>query len=171
MIGFWQSYKYFEKIRTTLLKDFTPKHTPNPKNQDTIHHIQKSESISIHIRRGDFDATSRLEMEYYNKAINYLDKKIKNPLFLVFSNDISRCKANLYHLSNVIFVDRNNANDSYRDMILMSQCKHNIIANSTFSRRGAYLNQNPQKIVIAPKKWLRYTNNLNDLLPPKWIKL
>lgn len=152
LIWFRQSYKYFEDIRNILIKDFSPKEKMNKRNSQLLLTIEKKESISIHIRRGDYKNTYHwcLNKEYYEKAIKHFNKENKNQIFICFSDDIPWCKKNII-LENVIYIDRNKKENSYRDMILMSKCKHNIIANSSFSRRWARLNQNPEKKVISPK--------------------
>ena len=97
---------------------------------------------------------------------------MKNPYFFIFSNDIEWCQENI-KLENSYYVDWNTGENSYKDMQLMSLCKHNIIPNSTFSWWGAWLNKNPNKIVIAPEKWFNECSNINDLgiVPEKWVKI
>ena len=175
--GYWQSFKYFENIRETLIKEFTLKGNLNLKNKDVLKRINSTNSVSIHIRRGDYVNVSKNKsiynvfgMEYYQKAIKYINQNIDDPYFFVFSDDINWCKENLI-LNNALYVDAN-LNSSFEcDMILMSKCEHNIIANSTFSWWGAWLNQNSDKIVIAPKRWMSTIEYLDDLYPKEWIKL
>ncbi|MDD2537647.1 MAG: alpha-1,2-fucosyltransferase [Candidatus Absconditabacteria bacterium] len=171
-IGFWQSYKYFEKERELLLKEFSPKQPPNEKNKQLLKIIKDKNSISIHIRRGDYTNKYHgiLSEKYYKDAINYFNKRYKNTTFIIFSNEIQRCRKNL-SIHNGIYVDRNTTHESYRDIILMSKCKHNIIANSSFSWRGAWLNTNPEKIIIAPQEWFQVPIDTEDLLPKERIKI
>ena len=110
-------------------------------------------------------------IEYYEKAINYVKNKIEGPVFFIFSNDIDWCKEN-FSFEEAYFVDWNIGEKSFRDMQLMSSCKHNIIANSSFSWWGAWLNNNLDKIIIAPSKWLNDERvDIDDIIPEGWIKI
>jgi hypothetical protein len=170
-IGFRQSEKFFPGIRKILLSDFSFSLPLDKESAKVIEKIRKTQSVSIHIRRGDYvqkksifsHSLALTPLEYYKKAIKYIEFHLSNPTFFVFSDDIPRVKKNL-DIQQANFIDWNIGEDSYKDMQLMSQCKHNIIANSSFSRRGAWLNQNPNKIVIAPKS--RFYNRKNkDIVP------
>jgi len=140
--------------------------------------IKEKNSVSLHIRRGDYltmqkaiDTIGVCPLDYYDKAIREITRKIKNPTFFIFSDDINWVKENLKTNSPTIFVSGGKLKD-YEELILMSKCKHNIIANSSFSWWGAWLNNNPNKIVIAPKKWFKDTSkNTRDLIPESWLKL
>ena len=128
---------------------------------EILNEIENSNSISIHIRRGDYMSPENYNMygciatpTYYKKAIKVIEEKVENPTFFVFSNDMDWVKKNIQINSRVFYIDINSGNGSYKDMQLMSNCKHNIIANSSFSWWGAWLNENKNKIVIAPKKWI-----------------
>ncbi len=116
---------------------------------------------------------SLADTSYYSDAISYIGKHIKNPRFVVFSNDIVWCKNNMDYLDkNTVFVDWNHGADSFRDMQLMSACAHHIIANSSFSWWGAWLGRNKNKIVIAPSTWQQTkTFDYRDLLPASWVKI
>lgn len=170
--GYWINKEYFGKINLELRRHFIFKNKLNNKNQITLNEIEKTESVSIHVRRGNYlflDAYIGIcELDYYKSAINYIRSKKKDVVFYVFSNDINWCKENLitsFKSSNFRLIDWNMGNDNYVDMQLMSMCKHNIIAHSTFSWWSAWLNNNPYKIVIAPKKWVNnsiLTPNLSD---------
>lgn len=124
----------------------------------------------MHIRRGDYLVSPghyiNLDVEYYKNALKYID----NPgSILIFSDDISWCKDN-FKGDKYIFIE--NEKD-YIDIYLMSLCNNNIIANSTFSWWGAWLNTNPNKIVISPNKWFgpaKGKRHLNDLIPKNWIQ-
>ncbi len=173
LYGYWQSYRYFEKIRNILLKDFTLLHGLDSKNSELLTNIKNTNSVSIHIRRGDYlnyDVYSTIGIEYYNSAVLLMEKKIERPYFYIFSDDIEWASSNL-EISNAIFVDINSSKNAYLDLELMKNCKHNIIANSSFSWWGAWLNENKSKEVIAPKKWIKGVSDFSDLLPDEWIKL
>lgn len=162
--GYWQNEKYFNNIKSDIINafQFPPFDT---KNENLAKHLQACTSVSMHVRRGDY-LTDLLfkgtcQIPYYKKAIKYLEDKVSPELFCIFSNDIEWCKkevAPLISTAKIIFVTWNKSEESYRDMQLMSICKHNIIANSSFSWWGAWLNCNEHKIVIAPKLWYAKTN-------------
>lgn len=171
LIWFWQSYKYFEDIRDVLLKDFQAQ-SFTKKNADFLTSIQPKTMVSIHIRRGDYDDAYHwfCSLDYYQRAIEYVMKRFGKVYFIVFSNDIARCKKHL-DISNATYVDWNTGLDSYQDMILMSKCNHNIVANSSFSWRGAWLNQHPDKVVIAPNHRFKVALDTSDLIPKDWIRI
>ena len=132
------------------------------------------ESVGIHVRRGDYLNiplySGICDLPYYTRAIEYIKSKSKNPKFYIFSNDMEWCKINL-PVENAVFVEANTGINSIFDMILLSSCKYNIIANSSFSWWGAWLNKN-KKAVIAPTKW--YNNKKRDAaveLSADWIRI
>lgn len=176
--GFWQSYKYLEPIRDILLKEITPRNPSDERFDNIIKQIENTPSISIHIRRGDYVTDPKTKavhnvcgLEYYLKAIDTIKAQVNNPTFFVFSDDIDWVSKNL-EINSPTFWVSNLRGEDYEELILMSKCKHNIIANSSFSFWGAWLNQNTNKIVIAPKKWNnKYQKEYEDLLPPLWIKI
>lgn len=171
--GFWQNYKYFTSIRNTLLETFRFRFPEDFSQNIYLNRIKSSISISIHIRRGDYldprfsDLNVIRTNEYYFCAINYIEGKIDKPLFFIFSDDIPWAKKNFLG-DKFLFVEGNINNTSHLDIYLMSQCKHNIIANSTFSWWGAWLNNNPNKIVTAPKNWTHKVLS-SQICPPEWI--
>jgi len=177
--GFWQSEKYFSNHRELILNEFTFKSRPTRKNAILLKSINSSESVSVHVRRGDYVSNVQAnkfhgtcDIGYYKKAIKDLAKKCKSPSFYVFSDDIEWCKKNLPISYPVTYVSHNQGEKSWEDMRLMSKCKHNIIANSSFSWWGAWLNTNPNKVVIAPKNWFRDKSvHTDDLIPSTWVKL
>lgn len=154
--GYWADERFFNSIESTLRKDFTLKKELDKNNQNILKQIQKHVSVSVHVRRTDYitNKTNMLKfigLEYYVNSIRKLKKIVPNPVFYVFSDDIAWCKKNLNVLSNNInYIDHNTGKNSYKDLILMSACKHNIIANSTFSWWGGWLNMNKNKIIIKP---------------------
>lgn len=148
--GYFQSYKYFDHMRNEILKTFTfPEIKKEDKNNfEILEKIKNTESVSIHIRRGDYlkaDNFNICNLEYYKKSFLLLIEKLKerniekeNINFFIFSDDIAWCRENLDFLKEykVDFIDWNKKENSYKDMQLMSECKHNIISNSTFSWWG-----------------------------------
>ena len=172
IIGLYQSEKYFKEYRADLLKDFTLDIPLDDKNISMLLHIKSTQAVSLHIRRGDYVKLGwQLPMSYYEDAIRYIKSKIKNPYFYIFSNDCEYVRNNLKIDSPAAIVDINPPNKGYYDLELMRNCKHNIIANSTFSWWGAWLNNNPEKIVIAPYPWVVKGDNFKDIVPESWVKI
>jgi len=177
--GYWASEKYFEDIEDIIHKEFTFKNKPDEINKAVIDKMTHCDSVSIHIRRGDYVNDKKTNqyhgicnLNHYYQSVEYITNKIKSPHFFIFSDDINWAKQNLHLKFPYVFVDHNIGKKDYEDMRLMSECKHNIIANSSFSWWGAWLNQNPNKIVIAPKKWFNDKSiNTKDLIPDLWIKI
>lgn len=154
--GYWQSEKYFSDIRTIILKDFTFPPVNDTKNRELIDRISEQTTVSIHIRRGDYaNGFPMMTPQYYENAINYFESVYNEVYFLVFSNDMDWAKQNL-QFSQGEFVDWNTGKESWKDMYLMTQCNHHIIANSSFSWWGAWLNQKENKEVIAPSVWFHH---------------
>lgn len=173
--GFFQSAKYFDDEIIKNLNFIAP---INSKTQEIENSMQGLNTVSIHIRRGDYvskavykNLYNELTVAHYKSAIEIIKEKVENPVFYVFSDDPIWAKENLG--IEATFVSHNSGNDSWQDMYLMSKCKHNIIANSSFSYWGAMLNKNENKIVIAPKKWFNgdsIENSTKDIYPENWIK-
>lgn len=175
--GFFQSEKYFIDYRQIVLKLFRFQKIKDKLLQKYLNLIKNNNSVAIHIRRGDYlnDPKVRyihgiLKKGYYKKSISYLKKRVKNPIFFIFSDDVELVKKTffLFNKEKFIFID---TKSSIKDLHLMSNCKHFIIANSTFSWWGAWLSKNKHKIVIAPKKWLRVKISTPDIIPESWIKI
>ncbi len=177
--GYWQSENYFLEIKDIIYRELSIKTELSIKNQNQLKEISLVNSISLHIRRGDYITNNRVSkiyetcsLEYYQKACDYISDRIENPVFFIFSDDIEWAKSNLRNQYNNIFVDANCAQSAIEDLRLMSSCNHHIIANSTFSWWGAWLNQNQSKIVIAPKVWfVDQYKNFNDPIPIGWIRI
>jgi len=172
-IGFWQDLNYLSqenlpfKIREQTISD---------NNLSTIDLIKKTNSVAIHIRRGDYQLPQYRNIfgnvctiDYYQNAIDIINKSIDTPRFFVFSDDITWVKENIPYLKNAYFIDFNTGKQSFMDMYLMSLCKHNIIANSTFSYFGAYFNRHINKTIIYPSKWIRMNGQRPNIFPNSWI--
>jgi hypothetical protein len=178
--GYWQSEKFFISFEDEIRKDFQFTKPLGWKNIKIQEKINKTNSVSIHIRRGDYFSDTKISKvhgtctrDYYNKAIEYINNKVKDPAFFIFSDDPEWAKNNL-KIENAIYIDWNKNTDSHIDMQLMSICKHNIIANSSFSWWSAWLNKNSKKIVIAPQKWFKNSEaqkNTKNLIPKEWIRI
>ncbi|MDU6855739.1 MAG: alpha-1,2-fucosyltransferase [Clostridiales bacterium] len=179
--GLWQSEYYFKDIRQELLNIFEFESIEDDENKRILDLMRKSNSVSIHIRRGDYINNSIYQemlggvcdTNYYNQAIAKIEEIIDAPHFFVFSDDINWARESLPILRQhmVEYIDWNKGLKSHIDMQLMSCCKNNIIANSTFSWWGAWLNQNENKVVIAPKIWFKTKKVNRDIIPKEWIKI
>ncbi|MGK4199417.1 alpha-1,2-fucosyltransferase [Fusobacterium sp. HC1336] len=153
-----------EKMKEEIYHDFKFPVIQDEENIKIKLKIEDTNSVSIHVRRGDYLNSREFKnictLEYYKNAIKYMKDRLENPVFFIFSNDIEWCKENLNIVGEHYYINWNNKKENnFRDMQLMSLCKNNIIANSSFSWWAALLNINKNKIVVAPKKW---TNNLID---------
>lgn len=173
--GYWQSEKYFSDIREKILDTYRFPEFTTKRQQEYAGQIRESCSVSVHIRRGDYLNYSYLQnictLDYYRSAMQYFREKYpQDAEFYIFTNDILWAKEN-FQEKDCHFVTGNNGPDSFRDMQLMSLCKDNIIANSSFSWWGAWLNRNPEKTVIAPERWINSpADETIDVIPEKWIK-
>lgn len=153
-VGNWINEKYFAGLETELKERFRFKRPLEGKNYELAQKIQSVNSVSLHIRRGDYCSSeifNVLDEEYYQTAINYMNEKLEKPIFFLFSDDKEYICNMSKENENYIAICGNEGEDSYIDMQLMSLCRHNIMANSSFSFWGAYLNNNKDKIVITPK--------------------
>jgi len=154
--GFWQCEKYFEDTKEEIRNEFIFPQLTGNESLSLEKKIKDVNSVSVHVRRGDYLNNKSMYGDlsatgYYTKAIEFMEKKLKNPVFFFFSDDIEWVKKE-YAGEHRIFVDNGNK-DEHTDMQLMSICKHNIIANSSYSWWGAWLNNNQEKIVVAPAFW------------------
>ena len=172
LIGYFQSEKYFKDIRPYILSLFEMNNdTSSYLDKKYLKNIKMENTCSIHVRRGNYlnkvDWHPVLPIEYYKNATKFFDNETH---FLIFSDDIPWCKENFNFLKNIIFIEDNL---DYQDLYLMSKCKNNIIANSSFSWWGAWLNQNEEKKIICPNLWFGPSGfkDLHDLRPFNWIKI
>lgn len=176
--GYWQSEKYFKDFSEQIRRDFVFRSEMTEANKSIALQIKDSCSVSCHIRRGDYVANIKAyqthgvcSLDYYANSIDLIRAKLISPRFFIFSDDQDWVKSNLTFPENSVFVGGNHGIHSFRDMQLMSLCKHHIIANSSFSWWGAWLNPNESKIIIAPKKWFSVAIDDGDLIPDSWIRL
>jgi hypothetical protein len=169
MLGFWQSEIYFSEIRKELLAELTPK---------VIHElpeILKTENtVAVHVRRTDYLNDERygfIGERYYNDAIAIVKQKIEKPVFILFSDDIEWCKKT-FNQETILFCADSHFNEDYQQLYLMSMCKHQIIANSSFSWWGAWLNANEHKIVIRPQNPFKdVTFYYESFYPSNWLAI
>jgi hypothetical protein len=180
--GYWQTEKYFKKYETEIRKDFE---FVKPKSSLTIkveNEMKEILAVSVHIRRGDYISSPTANnfhgvagLDFYEQAMKKIEALIGKPTYYLFSDDILWVKEFLVKDRNdMIVVEHNFGKDSWQDMYLMSKCKHHIIANSSFSWWGAWLNQSLNKVVIAPKHWFANkdkNDETQDLIPEVWIRM
>ena len=173
LVGAWANYNYLTGVEEILQGDFRFDDNFSDRNKFYKEAIINSNSVSIHIRRGDFikDGCSLVHDDYYFNAIKAISERIENPSFFVFSDDHEYCNQLFNGKVRYELVTGNIGSNSYRDMQLMSLCKHNIIGNSTFSFWGAYLNKNSNKIVISPNLGVGVAEHNIPFTCPGWIKI
>ncbi len=177
--GYFQSDKYFQEYADIIRKDFEVSVPASAQNIEIITKIQSVNAVSLHIRRGDYVKNSNTQAlhglcnaEYYKNAIAYIAAKIENPVFFIFSDDIAWAQENMKTGFEQYYIDFNNASQNHEDLRLMKNCKHHIIANSTFSWWGAWLNPSLDKIVTIPSVWFSgYNYDTHDLYPDGWIRI
>jgi hypothetical protein len=178
LYGYWQSERYFKEFEAIIRQDFIFREPLQEQNAELALDMATKQAVSLHIRRGDYVSDSKnhnimrvCDLEYYRLAINYIATQVEQPVFYLFSDDMAWVKQSLPMEFPCVYVEHNSGAESYKDMQLMSLCRHHIIANSSFSWWGAWLNAKPEKIVIAPKHWFRNGNDDADLIPDEWIRL
>ena len=179
LIGYFNSYKYFDSIRGTLVHEYTLREKISAEGQGLLALIESTNSVSIHIRRGDYVAVPDIYKciegiiteRFYHNAIDYIASKVDTPHFFVFSNDMRWVKKNFKIPYGVTYVDFNSPQRGFEDLWLMSRCKHNITAGgSTFSWWAAYLNPSLEKIIVRTENISndsRY-NHPDDYFPTSW---
>lgn len=177
--GHRQSEKYFKPYTKEIKKIYELKDILMEEVKELGKEISKQNSVSIHIRRGDYlrlpiilDWHGVLEKEYYFNAIKIIQSKIPNLKIFYFSDDVNWVNKELMPTYPGTIVSENISKTHYHDFYLMQSCKNQIIANSSFSWWAGWLNPNPDKMVVAPKKWFNNAPyDTRDLIPPEWIKI
>jgi hypothetical protein len=174
--GGWHSERYFIEVKDFVMNSFQFTEPSDYENNLLIKDIRGCNSVCIHVRRGDYLDSVNINMfggvctvEYFSKAINYIKTRVPNAHFFIFSNDFEWVKTNL-DVDKVTYVTANEKANSWKDMYLMSICKHNIISNSTFSWWGAWLNKNEEKIIVCPNHFLKNDKD-TDVYPSSWIRI
>jgi hypothetical protein len=177
-IGYWQTERYFLKYENLIRDAF--KFTPDlvGRNREVAEQISTQNAVALHVRRGDYVTNlhynkvhGTCSTAYYQQAVQYVTAHVSNPVLYIFSDDIDWVRHHMQFDLPSVHVSHNQGKYSYEDMRLMSLCRHNIIANSSFSWWSAWLNTNPQKIVIAPRQWIEFEHASSDLIPQTWIRL
>jgi hypothetical protein len=182
--GYWQNERYFSGIAQEIRATFQWKDIPE-QNLAVSKKMGSENSVAVHIRRLDrphtireFFYRLRLQMiwrvcskKYYSNSMQYIKDHVEDPRFYIFTDHISWVQKNIVLDDHAVLVDWNRGEDSHWDLFLMTQCRHTIIAMSSYSWWGAWLNGNPERIIIAPKKWaLRFTREIH-LIPTSWIRI
>jgi Glycosyl transferase family 11 len=179
LIGYWQSERYFVDCAKIVRADFEFQSQPSPESEGLLDIIRGGTSISLHVRRGDYVTDSRaasfhgnLTLNYYQHAVETLAEHYPDAQVFVFSDDIDWCIEHLRLPISTTFVIHNNGRRSFEDLLLMANCKHHILANSSFSWWGAWLAEHPGQQVIAPDPWFAGSSaDTRDLLPLRWRTL
>jgi hypothetical protein len=179
MDGYFQSPHYFLKAEDQIRSHFRFKNPATGRNKELSGEIGACNSVSIHVRRGDYLSPVNLSLfgniatlDYYSKAILKMKAELTDPKFYVFSDDAEWVKQNIVVDAPVTYIDFNSGDNSFEDMRLMSLCRHNIIANSSFSWWGAWLNDNPSKKIIAPSRWINDPQCVvEDVIPASWQRI
>lgn len=177
--GYWQSEKYFRGIEDIIRAEFVVNNPLAGKNLELAGKVQDTNSVSIHVRRGDYVSSPTVQafhgicsVDYYQKAVIKIASLIPYPHFYIFSDEAGWVKENLNLPYPVTVVDNNGPDEAYEDLRLMSYCRHHIIANSSLSWWGAWLSPHPGKNVVAPKRWFNDPSiNTKDLIPSGWLRL
>lgn len=177
MKGYFQSEMYFGDIGEDIRNIFSVG-IPNQYNK-LLQQIRQTESVAVHFRRGDYVTSPHAagfyvhcSMGYYQKSIEFISHKVSKPLSLfIFSDDIQWVKANFYKVGcPVVFIENSVKQHPAIPLLIMSKCKHQITANSSYSWWAAWLNNNPFKIVCTPERWFKEVPN-GDLVPDDWIRI
>lgn len=176
--GYFQSERYFPGMAGALRREFTPVAPLSPQNAQYAELARGCESVMIHVRRGDYVTNAKTlkihgvcSVDYYRASIAAMRERLAAPRFFVFSNDMAWARENLPLGDDAVYVEGNGKAPEV-DIHLMAQCRHHVIANSSFSWWGAWLGAHPQKIVIAPEPWFDNARHVaDDLVPSGWLRL
>ena len=176
--GYWQCERYFKDIRNEIKKDFIfpCAQSGDDKIKALTIEMESCNSVSLHVRRGDYLKPGLIEIygdicteDYYKKAIEYIKERVDNPVFYIFSNDMAWVRDN-FKSDDFRYVNEYGVFDGMTDMYLMTWCRHNIVANSSFSWWGAWLNKHDDNIVICPNRWVN-THTVTDIICEDWIRI
>jgi hypothetical protein len=171
--GYWQCPAYFADAEETIRREFSFKAAPSPANSATLAAITAACSVALHIRRGDYLQVKNqpvLSRDYYRRAVEVLTCRVGTFRIFVFSDDIDWARTHLRLPCEMTFVAGNTKDTAHEDLRLMAACKHYIIANSSFSWWGAWLDPRRDKVVVSPKYWgCTLDSYFPELIPPGWI--
>ena len=176
--GYYQSWRNFRDCEETVRAELTPRVPLDGNNATLAAKAAACDSISLHVRRGDYFTPKFIKKfgvpltGYYRRAMRWMAERVENPRFYVFSDDHAWVRDNLTFDWPAVFVEENNDTKTYCDILLMSACRHHIIANSSFSWWGAWLDPNPDKQVVVPDQWFLPPEEAPpDLIPPQWTPI
>jgi hypothetical protein len=178
--GYWQTEKYFADFSDVIRRDFTVRDAPSAANQAWLERIAQAHSVSLHIRRGDYMSNPAAaavhgicDLSYYESAVAYLRQAMGlDPELFVFSDDPDWVAANLRLPYQMHLIRGNDAITNYEDLRLMTACRHHIVANSSFSWWGAWLDARADSITVAPVRWFAgKVPDARDLVPQRWVRL
>jgi hypothetical protein len=173
--GYWQCPEYFAAEADMIRCEFRVKTPPSAANQAMLRLIRAVNSVSLHVRRGDYLTLAHppvLTLAYYTAAMQTISARTASPHFFVFSDDMVWAKQALRLPHPTTFVEANSESTAEQDLRLMSACRHHVIANSTFSWWGAWLNPCADKLVVAPKYWsCSLDSYFPEMMPAGWICL
>lgn len=171
--GYFESPKYFDPIKDIIKEEFTPKKSLIKKNESLFQEIQRGDTVCVSIRRGDFVENEKYRKEhyicdeaYFKKAMNEIEKRIENPRYVIFSDDINWVKEHMEFPENSLYED--GSDPVWEKLRLMYHCKHFILSNSSFSWWAQYLSRNDHKVVVAPKVW-NLKNDNRDIYEEDFI--
>jgi hypothetical protein len=173
-----QSWQYYAKYREILLKAFTFKESIDFDNENIVNEMRGCNSVAIHFRFGDYLKLKEFNVctkDYYQIALNYINSKFSLLNYYIFTNDIEYFNTEFrdsldFRGGNIKIINKNQETDSYKDLILMNNCKCLILANSSFSWWGAWLNNRSDSVCVAPKRWF-LTSEFPDICPPNWVRI
>jgi hypothetical protein len=177
--GYWQSARYFDDCADVVRSEFTTDEPLDPDGARLLEAMASVPSVSLHVRRGDYVADASIRavhglcpLDYYARAMEYVAERVEGAELFVFSDDMNWTRRNIRSALPTTFVDPNPACSEFRDMRLMSGCRNHILANSSYSWWGAWLDASPAKIVVAPRQWFQdATKDTRDLLPESWVTI
>jgi hypothetical protein len=178
LYGYWQSHRYFEDIAGLLRSELVPSGDPTPGYAELAAHIRATNSVSVHVRRGDYVSNPQAAKlhgtctpAYYERAIGRMTAEVPEAHFYVFSDDPAWARENLVFERPATIVDFGIDSDACRDLWLMSLCRHHIVANSSFSWWGAWLAGRPDGLVLAPEHWYSDGRELAEHIPQSWQRV
>ena len=177
--GYWQSERYFADVADDVRRELTLERLASGRNAEMLERIDACHAVSVHVRRGDYVTAPRAHathgvcsLDYYRRASRHVAERVADPVFFVFSDDPDWVRAHLRLDGETVLVDHNAPDAGCEDLRLMSRCRHHVIANSTFSWWGAWLDPRADKIVVAPERWFQNgERDTRDLLPASWVRL
>jgi hypothetical protein len=177
LYGRWGSEKYFADAADDVRAAFHFRHPLEGEAKILAENIQSCNSVSLHVRRGDYllpkykKEYGQTDMSYYDRAVKYVAERVSNSTVFVFSDDVAWCRENIKPTFPTVYVDdASRGPKAAFHLELMSLCKHNIISNSSFSWWAAWLNQNPSKIIVAPREWYVGVEH-DDIVPEGWARM